>query len=225
MVNVKTSFALQELKGFCFKNDQETNQFTREIKTFLLPQDRLQKKGSERCVELVIDAARSELIDKFVYANFQVDQTYGGSQSVGQNKFDHRQCRMTIDMIENQSSKQLALDVDHKKFKANAINQQKEFTSQQMLILSHEKQGSIQVNNQKTMILCRVLPNGYEIEISLEGESGGISTALFIKGDQKINLGSIVKDLNLQSKKMGTTGLALDKQTGTGLTEYFLSIK
>lgn len=84
--------------------------------------------------------------------------------------------------------------------------------------------GYIQVNEERVELTCqRVSGNGYRIAINLQGPDQGVGTALEVRKGQRINIGSVVNDLNQRRKSLGVPkGMEVEKTTGKETKDYFL---
>lgn len=127
------------------------------------------------------------------------------------------------------------IDEKYKKtnFKIGKDSRFKEYSSTNIgqststLLLGSGKTGSISINNQKIDIKCTHISNSnYDLEISINGDAGGVSTSISLSRNQQTNIGEIVQDLNDKSKEKDiTSGYSKSKSKRKNYYQYFVTIR
>jgi len=95
------------------------------------------------------------------------------------------------------------------------------------LLLGEGLTGSITINNEKINIKCKYLnDSSYELTLSIDGESGGLSTNITIYKNQNTNIGEIVEDLKDKSNEKDiTSGYNKSKSKRKNYYNYWAKVR
>lgn len=109
----------------------------------------------------------------------------------------------------------------------NSLGQNNEIRS---LKVSSSLDSQINVNGKILFLNCTPLTNSFRVVLSLKSlnniHSSGISTTVNISKNQKINIGSIAKELNKkQNNKNITSGISISKVEGKITKDYYIWIE
>jgi len=135
-------------------------------------------------------------------------------------------CRFTLleETATNQNQKQYAIG-KHSKLNHSYSNQTS--TTSSMIMVSVGRTASITAYNTDLNVKCTsVSLNSYDAEISKSGGGSSISTSITITKGKRMDLGSIVKDLNDKEKNLDiNSGASHQSNDGVSTTRYYLTIQ
>ena len=137
-----------------------------------------------------------------------------------------RDCNIAVIKTINEKYKKLDFKIGkNSKFREHQSSRTGHSTS--TLLLGSGKTGTISVNNERINIKCTYInSSSYSLEISIEGETGGLSTNINIFRNQKTNIGEIVQDLKEKSKlKDIKSGYGKTKSKRRNYYQYWVTIR
>lgn len=193
------------------------------METVTAPKDRIYKRESNHCLEIEISSHRRELLEKWMYKKYRPLKGISDSSPSISDGTTQGNCHLKIEAVSAGSSNTKNFSVGQKNG-VSTTERSSSGTRRSSLLLGVGFSGYIQVNEERVELTCqRVSGNGYRIAINLQGPDQGVGTALEVRKGQRINIGSVVNDLNQRRKTLGIPkGIEVEKTTGKETKDYFL---
>jgi hypothetical protein len=203
-----------------------------EVKAYLNP---ILKKGdtvdflrSRNCLDLSIGANRAVLFDKWLKRKYHYVKNLP-STSAGHKVSRHgvtpEHCRLELIKKERIASKSIRGNVG-KKINARQRTGLQERVSRSEFLVMTGKQVTQRMNDEEVYMTCSQRGSAYQLDISLSGDKGGISTSVTIMSGQEVNIGELVQKMKSNNSELSTrTGVTLDKSSSQGKATYFIKVK
>jgi hypothetical protein len=218
IVSVQATLAQAlEVRRFCFKQPRAEVVY-RSIKDFLLPKDNTEVMGD--CLEVAGTQERLDFIETLISKQFTYSRPDLAGDSAGV-----RHCQIEIEKNSNSNSNTriVALGDDTDIRDKLKTAEGKEVSS---LVLRPGKSGSFQYIDKQLQIICNLRAEKFELEFSFMHLRGGMSTSVVLSAGEKMNVASVVKDLNSKNRDISiNSGLSNVETTGADQTEYFISVR
>ncbi len=177
---------------------------------------------NSNCLQVTVGQNREELIRKWISRRFVILKM-SSSRTASRGS----ECRLKVERVLNSNSKTTKMRLGAKG-QFNQVSNQTVGKKTSSLLLSSGRRGSIRYNDEFIGIKCvRGGRNNYEVELFVDNNSGGISTALSLVKGQKIDIGQIIDE-----KKASSDSVGLNRGVKVGLSRderkqrftYFLMI-
>jgi hypothetical protein len=168
-------------------------------------------------------AKREELTRKWISRRFTVVDPFKENQSAASIR--GKECRLKIERTINSKSKTTNFALGQ-----NGQLNQRDFknkgTRRTSLLLSSGRRGSIRYNDELIGIRCvRGGQDNYQIEIMVDSDQGGVSTATSLRKGQRLNIGQIVDQNRGRSREANLrNGVSISKTKTESKFNYFLMI-
>ena len=82
------------------------------------------------------------------------------------------------------------------------------------------------IDESELEVVCTLMGSGYSLDFTLVSKNHGISTSISIAKGSKINVGTIVQELNERDREISLDkGVAVKKETGKKQATFELMVK
>lgn len=207
---------------YCFESHVNMASVKSHLSVILTGKDDAWVRGRSQCLEVKVSSDREELVYKWLVRKYKVSQpTLAATRK--ESPVVTKNCRLQVEKISKGQSTQNDLSVGKKNsFQQNQLNNQS--VSRSAMLLGQGYSGSLSLNGANVYLTCeKAGSSGYTIRVALNSAESSINTVVYVSKGQKLNVGTVVDDLNRKSQRMGLPeGIEKNKVAGQSLTEYFL---
>lgn len=237
----------QSVEEYCFTTPSKMKETQAKLKFILVPSDQIQ--SSENCFTIISSAHRRELIQGYVR---RLDPQVQISFSSAEIKRDP--CQIKVEKIREkiQESANTSVQPNDGIIKIGASVGQSESSGADVTKIQTIKEFELTVNQDVVKGECKsITPNRYEIKIEVnrepvplvpqaspgtivivpnsqaikEQETSRLSTTLQLNKGERIEIGSVVKRLKDDGRKIeGMDGASVKNSQGQQIERVFLSI-
>ena len=213
------------LEAFCFSSQYSLSQIKDHVQIIASPKDKIYLRESQNCLEVATSSSKVELMRKWISKKYPILKSYTVGQQVAPSAIPSN-CRLAVEKEVSGSNEVTTAAIGQR----NRLNQQTSRTSGKSvssLVLGMGSSGVVSVNGQRVELEClQSGAAGLKIKVSLVGPRQEIATQLVVNKGVRTNLGSVVEDLNRQSRSAGfPSGVSVSKSSGSLTYDYYLLAK
>lgn len=233
------------IEEYCFSSPSKMLMVLNKTKFILVPADKVQSDGS--CFTVNTPSHRRELIQNYVR---RIDSNVGISFSSVEFKREH--CHIKVEKIKKLQRDTTAGSMATNSSIGISTDQQRG-ESKDISTIQTMKEFELAMNQESILGECRAItPDRYEIKIEVKKEArpllpptlpgtvvvipdakipppqetSNLTTTVQLTRGQKIELGSIVKDLKNDGKKLDvSSGVSIENSEGSEIEKVFLYIE
>jgi len=217
------------LQVICFSSEVNLKAAKSHSLTILAKRDKVFIRESNHCLEFKVSPSRVELLTKWIERRFKILNHYregSGSTSnvkIGLNQLNgFETCNLSI-VEEKQASENVKEFSMGENSKLSETVTKSTGGRKSSLLLGVGSQGSITVNDTRVELTCLKAGARYNVRVNLAGLNSAIATQVQVMKGARVNLGSVVEDLNSRTRETGLNkGLKLQKKKGVVKKSYFL---
>ena len=216
---------------YCFSHNQSLSTVHQHLKTVLSPQDEVILNESSHCLNVVMkNDYKEELYRKWILKKFSLVNSTRIHQSAmvsnAKPVAQKQHCRLEVERVSHLQRRTTKGSLS----KQSVVNQtsiKSNGSQKSSLLLGIGSPGSLRVDDDYINVICKSRnASRVFLDISLTGRNSSVSTSLSIERGQKVNLASIVEDLNNKYKRLSLAqGLEVEETKGSKSFDYFLRIK
>ncbi len=211
--------------SFCLENTVSRSKAIKDLQSILLPVDKVIPRDDGECFEVVTSRTeRLTLIETFLGRRHQLrfEKVKGEAKDLGLDA----NCRIEFYTTKSEEQKGRDISLGLKKVKAEVSKANKDVVEVKSLILQPQYSGKIGMNDTEFEVMCRKLPTGKFILTLFHGEkSGKVQTEIQLNPDEKMNVGSVVNELNDKKNTLGIPQSEWIKTEGFTNVKYEVLVK
>lgn len=221
---LSTSFAAEDLAGFCFERSVNLTEAEQSMSFLLLPHEKVFPRKADHCFDVLTSSDRSKLLEKFLSRRYNLIPETGVSAS--SNDLQDMQCRLELTTTRLRKE-------EVKDFRAGAglraavgTRDVKEVTASELL-LGLGKPGTLDLEGRTLQVECVKGASGvYQLTFSFsEQYRSRVSSSVSLKQGETLQVAQVTKDLAGQSKTLGLPQALYEDIQGKENTSYELRIK
>ncbi len=237
----------QSVEEYCFSSPVKRKEIHQRLKFILVPVDKVQENGN--CFTVNTSSHRRELIQSFIRRYEPAVQISFSSAEIKRDP-----CRIKVEKIKNLNRESLGggASINNGNVSINASEDQTTRTSTDVTNIQTLKEFELTVNQDVVKGECRVIsPTRYEISLEVRKdakpllppippatvvvvpnaqipptqETSRLQTTLQLNRGERMEIGSVVKNLKNDAKKIDVnSGAAIENSDGAQTEKVFLSI-
>lgn len=229
LFTLNISFANQDtLLIFCHMQASQ-KQLLKSLNSFASREDKV-LKGNGACVEVFTKASKEDLFTRIMNLKYPGINI----RSTAAMPSDARTCRIIVETVKTKKLK--SNDIRLSRWSKISTSDEKNNSSEvAQLMITNGKSGSISANGSTYTLTCKYInKNLYELTINgnsreeknLRARTNNISTTVNLSSGSRIEIGSILRNLNNDQKSIGIpSGFKNKKDRGFENIKTYLSIK
>jgi hypothetical protein len=225
----------EDTRGLCIPRSVRLEDLQKHLKIVLKQSDKVTFDKKNNCLEIKLSNVRFDLFKKYIGRRFPLGKTYTKrknssttilNESNDRLKEVRRNCDLTL--VENESlrSKKRTAELNTG-LSAKEVKRKVKKYSQTNMMLGANLSGHLTLNENGVQFKCRPVGRS-KFQITLMKESlrgSSISTSVMVNAGEKLDVGSVYKDLNQKDRKISLDkGIKLEKIKGDQNIEYYLIV-
>lgn len=220
------SLQAQQLQSFCLNQNVSLTEARSYVRDILMPQDKVGLRESMHCLEIVLDDARTELVEKYLKRRYG----YVASSGVTANRSNdipvaRGECQMELKEISSLARDKTTIAVGA----ANVLRQSSKNNEQvtnSSLRLGQGLWGKLQIDDQYIEIRCQQRGLVWQVDVRFMSNNSQLMTSLSMATGQEVDLGQTVQDLKKNNQSASTSsGVRVHKVEGKKTKRYLLTIR
>lgn len=221
---LSSSFAAEDLVGFCFERTVNLNEAQQSLSFLLLPREKVFPRKADNCFDVLTSPDRSKLLEKFLSRRYNLIAETGVS-APGSDLQD-MQCRLEltttrikkVEVKDFQAGQGLRAAVGTKDVKEVSATE---------LLLGFGRPGSIDLDGRSLQVECVKGATGiYQLTFSYsEQYRSRVSSSVSLKQGETLQIAQVTNDLAGQSKTLGLPQVLYEDTQGKENISYELRIK
>ena len=209
----------------CFDEAVNLQSVKAYVMPILLANETIILKQEIPCMNVEIPKERVELLQKYIGMRYTIIRS-STSYSSNERLFN-KNCKVIIIKTRALKDENNNIAIGQKsRFKNTTLNGAGITTSE--LLLTEGLRGSIELDGERAEIVCRSHGSiNYQIELFVKNVQGSsISTSVSISSGEKLEIGSIIRDLRNQGRDLSiSNGVDYSTQKGKSSDRYELMVK
>lgn len=233
LIFIGLAFASEDMtfEKYCFSSSSRMEQTLSKLKVILVPSDKVE--ADPPCLTVSMRPHRRELIQAYV-RNLAPDVSISFSEA----EIKRPPCHLKVEKIKQIKKESLNIDVSEKQ--ANATNSQTELESKENFQIQTTKEFELMVDQEAIKGSCRFInANRYDLALEVrkdpkpvypgvrppDQETAILKTELQINRGERIEIGSIIKDLKDKNRQVDISPeLKQQNAEGQAAEKIFLQI-
>lgn len=178
----------------CFPNQSIARSAIKEISFIKNKTDKI--KSLRDCIDFYVASSRELLYTKFLQVKFSGQYKLSSLKNV-----QLKQCKLELITVENSTIINTKVGLS-KGAKASQQNNKNTKKTSMNIYISEGNIGSMNIDQERLTIKCRVTNTGYSLEIKSTSPLVSLSTSRFLNFGSSIELGSFLQDINIKKNKL-----------------------
>lgn len=225
--------AEKEVFGFCFNRSVSLNQVRAHIDIILAPGDKVYKRESVNCLELLITARRQKLFRNWLTKKYPISDEYAVSQrggsvpAISTSKVSNQHCKFEFLRTMKDKLDTTKVEVGSRSGIRKTENRGSGELVSNLMLLEGRK-GSIDIGDQEVYLTCNRSGSRYILDVNIKGLDSSLMTSVEVFTGQKLNIGDIVEKINRKNREINSKGFvggSLEKSKGQTTYNYFITLK
>lgn len=221
---------LGSVVDYCFAPATSLSLVHSHLTMVLSLHDEVIENNSSHCLNVVVkNNFKEELYRKWILRKFKILSTNSSTAVLSHRSLPPRiqeHCRLEIEKVSWEKETTRGVDISRRSgvYEKNFKHSGSQKSS---LLLGVGISGSLRVNDEYINVICKSR-NAYRVflDIALTGEKSSVATSVTIERGRRVDLASIVEDLNDKFKNISLRkGIRVEKTKGQKMYQYYLRVK
>ena len=221
---LSSSFAAEDLVGFCFERSVNLSQAQQSMSFLLLPHEKVFPRAADHCFDVLTSTDRSKLLEKFLSRRYNLIAETG--VSAASSDLQDMQCRLELTTTRIRKEEVKGFRAGAGLMAAAGTKDVKEVSSSELL-LAFGRPGTLDLEGRSLQVECTKGASGvYQLTFSFsEQYRSRVSSSVSLKQGETLQVAQVTKDLASQSKTLGLPQAHYEDIQGKENISYELRIK